>query len=144
VRLPERLLAHIRRWHRLGISGDSVIEYKGRSIRRITKAFNAAVLDAKLSAEHGKVTPHILRHTSATWLMQKGVDPWIAAGYLGMTVETLIQNYGHHHPEHLGAAREAFDYRSPGPIRDRMRRPKREQTSSKARESAHDSKASGA
>jgi hypothetical protein len=59
VRLPDRLLGHMRRWHRLGISRDSVIEYEGRCIRRVTKAFNAAVLDAQLSAEHGKVTPHI-------------------------------------------------------------------------------------
>jgi integrase len=124
------LLAHVRRWRRLGISRDSVIEYDGRAIKRITKSFNAAVHDAKLSTEHGKVTPHILRHTAATWLMQEGVDPWIAAGYLGMTVETLIQNYGHHHPEHLEAARQAFDHRSPGPIRDRMTRSKQEQTPS--------------
>src|SRR5262249_60687024 len=101
VRLPQRLLAHIRRWHQLGISRDYVIEYKGRPINRINKAFNAAVRDANLSAEHGKVTPHILRHTAATWLMQQRVDPWVAAGYLGMTIEKLIQNYGHHHPDHL-------------------------------------------
>ena len=128
VRLPDRLLAHIRRWHRLGISRGFVIEYQGRAIKRLTKAFNAAVLDANLSAAHGKVTPHILRHTAATWLMQQGVDPWIAAGYLGMTVQTLIQNYGHHHPDHFDAARKAFDHRSQGPIRDRMARSKREQT----------------
>jgi Phage integrase family len=144
VRLPDRLMAHIRRWHRLGISRDSVIGYQGRAIKRVTKAFNAAVLDAKLSAEQGKVTPHVLRHTAATWLMQEGVDPWIAAGYLGMTVQTLIQNYGHHHPEHLGAARKAFDHRSPGPIRDGMSRPKQEQTRSNVLGMANDTKASTA
>jgi integrase len=142
VRLPNRLLAHLRRWHRLGISRESVIEYEGRAVKRVTKAFNAAVLDAGLAAEHGKVTPHILRHTAATWLMQRGVDPWIAAGYLGMTIQTLIQNYGHHHPEHLGAAREAFDHRSPGPIRDRMARSKREQTVSNVLKMADDRKTS--
>jgi len=25
---------------------------------------------------------------------------WEAAGYLGMTVETLEEVYGHHHPDH--------------------------------------------
>ena len=30
--------------------------------------------------------------------MQAGVDPYEAAGYLGMTVETLMDTYGHHHP----------------------------------------------
>jgi integrase len=38
------------------------------------------------------------RHTAATWLMQAGVDAFEAAGYLGMSVETLLEVYGHHHP----------------------------------------------
>ena len=36
-----------------------------------------------------EVTPHIFRHTAATWLMQPGIDMWEAAGFLGMTVEML-------------------------------------------------------
>jgi integrase len=40
------------------------------------------------------VTPHILRHTCTTWLMQKGVNLWDAAGFLGMTVQQLEQGYG--------------------------------------------------
>src|SRR5215469_18331721 len=39
-------------------------------------AFETAVGLAKLS---GKVTPHTLRHTAATWLMRAGVDKWEAA-----------------------------------------------------------------
>jgi integrase len=54
----------------------------------------------------------LLRHTAATWLMQLGVDLWQAAGYLGMSAETLDRKYGHHHPAHLKTARDAFD-RSP-------------------------------
>ena len=30
--------------------------------------------------------------------MQDGVDMWEAAGSLGMTVKTLEEVYGHHHP----------------------------------------------
>jgi hypothetical protein len=30
--------------------------------------------------------------------MQAGTNLWEAAGWLGMTVEQLEQNYGHHHP----------------------------------------------
>ena len=47
-----------------------------------------------------EVTPHILRHTCATWLMQSGVNLWDAAGFLGMTVQQLEQGYGHHHPDY--------------------------------------------
>ena len=51
---------------------------------------------------HGpdKVTLHILRHTRATWMMQRGVPIWQAAGFLGMTVKTLESVYGHHSPDH--------------------------------------------
>ena len=44
------------------------------------------------------VTPHTLRHTAATWLMQSGVDKWEAGGFLGMTVEMIDRVYGHHLP----------------------------------------------
>jgi hypothetical protein len=32
--------------------------------------------------------------------MQKGVNLWDAAGFLGMTVQQLEQAYGHHHPDY--------------------------------------------
>lgn len=50
------------------------------------------------------VTPHFLRHTAATWLMQRGADPWQAAGYLGMSLNVLLSNYGHHYPDYLSDA----------------------------------------
>ena len=46
-----------------------------------------------------KITPHVLRHTAATWAIQQGADLWQAAGFLGMTVEMLQERYGHHHPD---------------------------------------------
>ena len=71
--------------------------------------FRRAVGLAKLSTEAGKVTPDTLRHpeflreaasaithTAATWLMQRGADPWKAAGFLGMSVEVLLDTYDHH------------------------------------------------
>jgi integrase len=49
----------------------------------------------RLAGLDGKITPHTLRHTAATWLMQAGVDKWEAAGFLGMSVEMLDRVYGH-------------------------------------------------
>jgi integrase len=97
VKLPARLLAHMRRWARRGYASKSVVEWNGKPIESVRKAFTAAVRAAGLDAD---VTPHILRHTCATWLMQKGVNLWDAAGFLGMTVQQLEQGYGHHHPEY--------------------------------------------
>ena len=42
VHLPSRLLAHIRRWRRLGISTSAVVEWNGKPIQRINKAFRSA------------------------------------------------------------------------------------------------------
>src|SRR6516162_7571686 len=102
IPLPDRLLAHMRRWKRSG--QRFAVEWNGETVQNIKKAFTNVAADAGLD----DVTPHVLRHTAATWLMQAGTDMWEAAGYLGMTVEILSQRYGHHHPDHLAGAKRAF------------------------------------
>jgi integrase len=97
VKLPPRLLAHMRRWAAHGLARKAVVEWNGKAVENVRKGFAAAVGAAGLGAE---VTPHILRHTCATWLMQGGVDLWHAAGFLGMTVQQLEAGYGHHHPDY--------------------------------------------
>lgn len=105
VRIPPRLLAHLRRWERLGIAKDYVVEWNGRPVQSVKKSFKTA---RRIAGLDDAVTPHVFRHTAATWLMQAGADLWDAAGYLGMTVETLERTYGHHHPGHLAGAVEAI------------------------------------
>jgi integrase len=83
----------------------SVIHWHGEPVTRINKAFRSVVAAAGLDAS---VTPHVLRHTRATWLMQAGVDRWEAAGSLGMTVEMLESVYGHHHPDFQRRAADAY------------------------------------
>ena len=97
VRLPPRLLAHLRRWKRKGISIRSLIEWNGEPVKRINKAFRSVRREAGFGTD---VVPHTLRHTCATWLAQRGVPTREAAGYLGMTEKTFIDVYGHHHPDH--------------------------------------------
>jgi len=90
----------MRRWRRLGIATHAVVEWNGKAIKSIRKSFAAAVAASGVGAEFDRpVTPHILRHTAATWAMQNGADLWEAAGFLGMTPEILWQVYGHHHPD---------------------------------------------
>jgi integrase len=106
--IPGRLLAHMRRWVRTGAIVSHFVEFNGAAVKSVKSGFRSAVGIAKLSTEAGEVTPHTLRHTAATWLMQRGADPWKAAGFLGMSVEVLLDTYGHHHPEFLREAAAAI------------------------------------
>jgi len=100
VRLSGRLLTHLRRWQRLGIATHAVVEWNGKPVRSVRKGFAAAVKAAGLpTTGPERLTPHVLRHTAATWAMQSGADLWQAAGMLGMTPEMLRDRYGHHHPD---------------------------------------------
>jgi integrase len=96
IRIPDRLLAHMRRWRDKGISKSAVIEFDGKPIASVKKAF------ARLADEVGleDVTQHTLRHTAITWAMQAGADPYRAAGFFGVSIQIIQRVYGHHHPDH--------------------------------------------
>jgi integrase len=87
----------MRRWARIGVADDYFVTWHGKPVRSVKKGFARAVALAGLA----DVTPHTLRHTAATWLMQNGTEIWEAAGFLGMSPEILARVYGHHHPDHL-------------------------------------------
>lgn len=97
VRMGARLMAHMRRWKRLdGKKAEWVISYNGKPIKRPIRTWDQTRRKAKLPAY---ITPHILRHTRATNMMQQGKDPWEASKALGMSLEMLTNVYGHHHPD---------------------------------------------
>jgi integrase len=108
VPLPDRLLAHLRRWARLGIAKSHFVEWNGKPVASVKSGFASGVRIAGLDVATGNVTPHTLRHTAATWLMQRGASMWEAAGFLGMSEKTLRDTYGHHHPAHLRGAVDAI------------------------------------
>lgn len=131
VRVPRRLLAHMKRWKaqddrlaELQASGEhaatkrrakpdqrptTVLHHGGRPLAgRIRTGFEGVVRDAGLE---GEVTPHWMRHTCVTWLMEAGVTAWDAAGYTGMTPTMIEKNYGHHRPDHQSSARKALGRR---------------------------------
>lgn len=138
VRLPDRLLAHIRRWastevqiktkargksKTIGrkIAHDFIVEWEGGPVRSIRKAFRSACEDAGLGwyddagRFHTDVTPHSLRHTAATWLMQNGVDLSMAADFCGMTEAVLRKHYYHAHPDFQAEAAAAITAKVPPP-----------------------------
>ncbi|MGD0108994.1 MAG: site-specific integrase [Rhodopila sp.] len=83
---------------------EYVIEWAGDRIDRIKHGFNRSVTRAGLA----DVTPHVLRHTAVTWMLQAGVSIWEAAGMAGMTAEMVERVYGHAHPDYMVNAAKAL------------------------------------
>jgi integrase len=81
------------------------VQWGDHPVIRVDKTVRDIAREAGLGDD---VTPHVLRHTAATWMMQAGVDMLEAGRYLGMTTRTLEGTYAHHRPEHLSGARDAF------------------------------------
>jgi integrase len=102
IQIPPRLLPHLRRARKRGTDLGYVLHINGERIKDVKRGFAAACDRAGLEG----VSPHTLRHTAATWLMQSGTDPWQASGFLCMSMETLQRVYGHHHPDYQREAAE--------------------------------------
>lgn len=115
ARIHARLLPHLRRWQAADLASGivAVVHYQDRAVAKLRRSWAGVARRAHLatrskrtagagraeSAPARKDAPHILRHTAATWQMQAGTDLAEAAGYLGMTPDTLWSEYGHHHPD---------------------------------------------
>ena len=102
VRISPHLLPHLRRARQRGTDLGYVLHINGEPIKDIKKGFAATCKRAGLEG----ITPHTLKHTAATWLMQAGTDPWQAAGFLSTSVQTLLRVYGHHHHDYQREAAE--------------------------------------
>lgn len=116
VKIPKRLLAHMRRWARKDeaarrrdkdpLTTNAVLHHGGQALAGpIRTGFEGCVRHAGIRPE---ITPHWMRHTAATWLMETNADPWEAAGYLGMTMATLEKHYGHLRPRFQSAIAAAL------------------------------------
>ena len=108
--IPPRLMPHLVRWRRL--STQYVIEYDGKPIAsQLRRAWTGAREMAALGPE---VTPHVLKHTCATLMLQNKISTWDVAGVLGTSEAVIRKTYGHHSVEHL---RQAVDVWSRRPMR---------------------------
>ncbi|WP_210877227.1 site-specific integrase [Roseovarius autotrophicus] len=105
ARLPRQLLAHLRRW--AGTGDRYVVSEGGARIGDIKTAWRRACREAGLA----DVTPHTLRHTAITWAMQNGAKQWDVEGYFGVSMQTIKETYGHHHPDYQATAVEAMERR---------------------------------
>jgi integrase len=73
-------------------TSDYVIERAGGEVGSIKHGFASACARAGLSDD---VTPHTMRHSVITWLLQRGVPIWEVASFAGMTVPLIESTYGH-------------------------------------------------
>lgn len=78
---------------------EAVNEFVMGSPRNLYADFIGACKKLGLS----DVTPHVLRHTRATHLLQAGKSIWHVAQLLGDTVQTVERYYGHHCADHMKA-----------------------------------------
>jgi integrase len=106
--IPPQLIPHLRRARLRGSDLGPVLHISGRAIQNIKKGFAAACRRAGIEG----VTPHTLRHTAASWLLQNGGSIEEGARYLGMSERTFRNTYGHHSPEWLRGAAEAIGRRN--------------------------------
>lgn len=77
-----------------------VLHRNGEPLARVNKGLDVAYSEAGIA----NASPHTLKHTALTWMMQSGADAWSVAGFTGTSLKT-IETYAHHSPGYLEAAR---------------------------------------
>jgi integrase len=105
--IPARLMPHLQRWKRH--STQHVIEFNGQRIAsQLRRAWNGA---REMAGFGPDVTPHTLKHSCATLMLQNGVSTWNVAGLLGTSEAVIRKVYGHHAVEHLRVAADVWSRR---------------------------------
>jgi integrase len=100
VRIAARLARLLRFWKaadmRAGLSAETpVIHWRGAPVTKPHKAFRTA---RRLAGLDESVTPHVLRHSCGTWLVEAGVNTAAAASFMGLTTDEFERTYLHLSP----------------------------------------------
>lgn len=86
---------------------NHVIEWGGHRVLSIKKGFSGACERAGLEG----ITPHILRHTAASWMAERGVDMFRISRFLGHSdTKVTERRYAKLHPDFLTDAAEALEW----------------------------------
>lgn len=138
-RLAEFLDAHIS-GHGLkeGWLFPSIGNFKSKSgySTSMEEAFRRVVTDAGLDAK--EITPHVLRHTATTHLVQAGVDLPTVQAITGHKTPSMVYRYSHHNNEHIQQAmdrlQEKYDSgKKSEPLTQERHRPLKTQKSQEAK-----------
>jgi integrase len=104
-RLAEFLSKHLAGHGRKeGWLFPSIGNFKSKSgySTSIEESFRRVVSDAGLDAR--EITPHVLRHTATTHLVQAGVDLPTVQAITGHKTPSMVYRYSHHNNEHIQQA----------------------------------------
>ena len=95
AKVHSHLMAYLLEWRAKDLSNGiaHVCHWKADRITKLRRSWRTACNAAGLGND---VTPHVLRHTCVTWLLQAGVPTFEVAGFVGMSEETVRRVYGHH------------------------------------------------
>lgn len=99
TRKLRRMLLHAQRQ----TNGRHAITWAGERIDRVAKACNAAAERAGIEG----FSPHVLRHTFASWAVQRRVSIYTVGKALGQTVASTTERYAKLAPDDVLAAMEA-------------------------------------
>lgn len=81
----------------------------GQISQTFVKTVTALGLNAGVTDRRDKLVFHTLRHTFASWLVQRGVDLFTVQKLMGHETMTMTQRYAHLAPDHLQAAVKIFE-----------------------------------
>lgn len=104
VPMPRRLRRELLKAQKRGLEMGYVVHRHQERIKSVKNSFASACELAGLDG----VTPHVLRHTAVSWMMQAGVSPEMIGKFVGMSAQMVRQVYGHLAPEHLKDAVESY------------------------------------
>lgn len=89
-----------------GAMTDHVIEWAGKPVKSIKRGFREAVKRAGLGKD---VTPHVLRHTAASWMAEASIPMSEIAAVLGHSdSRTTERIYARYSPDYLQRAVKAL------------------------------------
>jgi len=111
MRLPADAITVLKKLRKLSPEGDHVFQWRGEPIDDCnTKAFQDAVKSAGLNG----INWHTLRHTFASWAVQKGVSLHELMQLGGWSSYAMVLRYSHLAPDHLAAAADKLSLPKPG------------------------------
>lgn len=104
VPMPRRLLRKMKEARKFGTPEGYVVHRNQQQIKSVKNSLETVYKLAGIE----KITSHTMRHTAASWMVQKGVSLRKVAKYLGTSTQMIEQTYGHLEPDHLEEVKASF------------------------------------